>query len=101
MHWSWSGSSPHDTRMHRYGGLTSADKTAWKAVADDMNNGHSIVPPLPYSGAIAFMVINLARRLKGDGYSDAAPAGPPPSSSLPAQVQTDPFPPGFILVEPI
>lgn len=85
-HWSWSGSIPHDTRMHAYAGLTTGQKTAWKDLADQMLNDHSAVTPPAYSGANAYMIVNLYRRLNGDPYTDDAPTGPQPSADLTAIV---------------
>ena len=81
-HWFWQGTPPHDTRMHRYASLTTGQKDAWKALAAELNNDHSTVTPAPYCGPIAYMVVNLYRRLQGDSYTDDAPTDDPPASSL-------------------
>lgn len=68
--------------MHSYASLSSGQKDAWKALADTLNNGHSTGSPAPYSGPIAFMVVNLYRRLNGDAYTDDAPTDDPPAASM-------------------
>ncbi len=72
--WSWPGSAPHATRMHHYASLSSGQKSAWDAIAGEMNNDHSQHGITSYNGPIAYMQTNLVSRLRGDGYSDDAPA---------------------------
>ncbi len=42
-----------------------------------MENNHSTHTLYPYSGPIAYMQINLFRRLNGDPYDDNAPPSTP------------------------
>lgn len=86
-HWHWAGSVPHDTRMHRYGSLTSDQKAQWKALADTLNNGHSLGTPAPYSGAIVYMITNLNRRLHNLAYVDEPPGGDQPDTGFTGQIQ--------------
>lgn len=79
--------------MHNYAGLTSTQKADWKALADTLNNGHSDGTPGPYSGANAYMIVNLYRRLNGQPYSDDAPTDAPPSALITGLIKiltTDP-----------
>jgi hypothetical protein len=82
-HWTWPGTPPHDTRMHRYASLTGPQKAAWDALAAAMNNDHSTHGITTYTGPIAYMQTNLYRRLRGLPYTDDAPT---PSATVPDRV---------------
>jgi hypothetical protein len=98
--WTWAGTPPHPTRMHAYASLTSGQKDAWKATADLMTNQHTAeLSPLPYSGPIAYQLVNKWRRLQGLPYTDDAPAGDAAPSEIAAVLGTDGGPPGQVLGE--
>ena len=85
--WTWPGIPPHGTRMHAYASLTSTQKAGWRALAATLSNGHSTTTPAPYSGPIAYMIVNLYRRLEGLPYPDDPPPGDAPSSALTGQIE--------------
>lgn len=74
--------------MHHYAGLSAPEKAAWSATAADMANEHSQHSVTTYNGPIAFMQVNLWRRMRGFGYTDTAPAAGTSVPSVVADLST-------------